>query len=277
MEVRYSPDAKAVRTMTNEELRKYFLIDSLFAEDAVPMVYSDIDRSITGSAVPVNQRLTLISSKKEMAAEFFLERREIGIINIGGDGKITVDNVSFEMKHEDCLYIGRGAREVEFSSAESLNPAKFYFVSFPAHASYPTTHAKLAEVEPVRLGSEREANKRTIYKYIHPRGIKSCQLVMGLTELETGSVWNTMPVHTHQRRSEIYMYFNLKQDAIVVHLIGEPGETKHVIIRNRQAVLSPSWSIHSGVATSNYSFIWAMGGENQDFDDMDWVPMNMLG
>ncbi len=276
MEVRYAPDAKAIRTMTNEELRRHFLIDTLFVEDAVPMVYSDIDRSITGSAVPVHQRLTLVGSKKEMAAEYFLERREIGIINIGGEGTITVDGVPFELKHKDGLYIGRGARDVAFASAASTNPAKFYFVSLPAHAAYPTTHVKFIEAEPVRLGSEPEANKRTIYKYIHPRGVRSCQLVMGLTELDTGSVWNTMPVHTHQRRSETYMYFNLKQDAIVVHLMGEPGETKHIIVRNGQAVLSPSWSIHSGAATSNYSFIWAMGGENQDFDDMDWVPMNML-
>jgi 4-deoxy-L-threo-5-hexosulose-uronate ketol-isomerase len=276
MEVRYAPDAKAIRTMTNEELRKHFLISSLFVEDAVPMVYSDIDRSITGSAVPVHQRLTLVGSKKEMAAEFFLERREIGIINIGGDGILTVDGVPFTMNHKDGLYIGRGVREVQFASASSADPAKFYFVSFPAHAPYPTAYVKFAEAESLRLGSEREANKRTIHKYIHPRGVKSCQLVMGLTELETGSVWNTMPVHTHQRRSETYMYFNLKQDAIVVHLMGEPGETKHIIVRNGQAVLSPSWSIHSGVATSNYSFIWAMGGENQDFDDMDWVPMNEL-
>ncbi len=276
MEVRYAPDAKAIRTMTNEELRRHFLIDTLFVEDAVPMVYSDIDRSITGSAVPVHQRLTLVGSKKEMAAEYFLERREIGIINIGGEGTITVDGVPFELKYKDGLYIGRGARDVAFATVASTNPAKFYFVSLPAHAAYPTTHVKFIEAEPVRLGSEHEANKRTIYKYIHPRGVKSCQLVMGLTELETGSVWNTMPVHTHQRRSETYMYFNLKQDAIVVHLMGEPGETKHIIVRNGQAVLSPSWSIHSGAATSNYSFIWAMGGENQDFDDMDWVPMNML-
>ena len=240
------------------------------------MLYSDVDRSITGSAVPTNDKLKLLSSTKEMAAEYFLQRREIGIINIGGDGLITADEKVFSLAYKDALYIGKGTKEIDFASIRPEQPAKFYFVSYPAHMEYPTVHRKFSEAESVQLGSQKDANKRTIYKYIHPNGIKSCQLVMGLTELDEGNVWNTMPVHTHQRRSEVYMYFNIKEDAVVLHLFGEPNETRHFILRNGQAVISPSWSVHSGVATQNYSFIWGMGGENQDFDDMDWVPMNEL-
>jgi 4-deoxy-L-threo-5-hexosulose-uronate ketol-isomerase len=277
MEVRYSPDPAAYRTMTSVELRRFFLVDSLFVLNTLPMVYSDVDRSITGSAVPAQGELRLLSSKKEMAAEYFLERREIGIINIGGEGHVIADGKAYKMKHKDGLYVGRGTKEVLFGSVDANAPAQFYFVSFPAHAAMPTTHVTFSNTEAARLGTVQDANKRTIHKYIHPRGIKSCQLVMGLTELEEGSVWNTMPVHTHQRRSEIYLYFNVADDAVVLHLLGEPTETKHLLIRNRQAVISPSWSIHSGVGTRNYSFIWAMGGENQEFDDMDWVPTGELG
>ena len=276
MDIRFSTDPERYRSMSTAELRKMFLVDSLFTDDEVTMVYSDIDRSIIGSAVPVKKRLVLLSSKKEMAAEYFAERREIGIINIAGDGVIAADGREFAMSHKDALYIGRGTREVAFASLNPERPANFYFVSFPAHQTYPTTHAKFGDAEPAKLGSAKDANKRTIYKYIHPQGIKSCQLVMGLTELEEGSVWNTMPAHTHQRRSEVYMYFNVAQDAVVFHMIGPPDETKHLVIRDRQVALSPSWSIHSGVATQAYSFIWAMAGENQVFDDMDWVPMKTL-
>jgi len=263
--------------MTSAELRRFFLVDSLFVPDSLPMVYSDVDRSITGSAVPAQNQLRLLSSKKEMAAEYFLERREVGIINIGDEGHVIADGKEYKMKCKDGLYVGRGTKEVVFGSVDANAPAQFYFVSFPAHAAMPTTHVTFSNAEPARLGTVQDANKRTIHKYIHPKGIKSCQLVMGLTELEEGSVWNTMPVHTHQRRSEIYLYFNVADDAVVLHLLGEPTETKHLLIRNGQAVISPSWSIHSGVGTRNYSFIWAMGGENQEFDDMDWVPMGVLG
>lgn len=276
MDVRYSPDPITCRRMTGEELRGHFLIDSLFVPDSIPMVYSDVDRSITGSAVPTRGSLTLLASKKEMAAEYFLERREIGIINIGGAGTVRTDGKEHALAHKDGLYVGRGTRQLEFMSAHADNPARYYFVSFPAHAALPTVHVRFTDAESAQLGSIQEANKRAIHRYIHPNGIKSCQLVMGLTELEEGSVWNTMPVHTHQRRSEVYMYFNLKDDAVLFHLIGEPTETKHIVVRNGQAVISPSWSIHSGVATHNYSFIWAMGGENQVFDDMDWVAMKTL-
>jgi 4-deoxy-L-threo-5-hexosulose-uronate ketol-isomerase len=273
MERRFSTDPVSVKRMTTDELRKFFLIDNLFVPDKVPMVYSDIDRSITGSAVPVSKKLTLLASKKEMGVECFMERREIGIINIGKEGRILTENKDYRMRHKDVLYIGKGEKEIAFTSKEKAKPAMFYFVSYPAHESFPTTHASTRDAESVSLGSNKGANRRTINKYIHPNGIKSAQLVMGLTELEQGSVWNTMPPHTHQRRSEVYMYFNLGEEDIVFHIMGEPDSTKHIIIRNQQAVLSPSWSVHAGVATKTYSFIWAMGGENQLFDDMDGVKL----
>ena len=270
MEVRYSPDEKGFKRITTDELRDKFLI-KLFDKDKIPMVYSDIDRSITASAVPVKKQLELKASKKEMAAKYFAERREVGVINIGGKGSIVVDGKIYKMDYKDALYIGKGSKKIVFKSNTQKSPAKYYIVSYPAHTAYPTTHAKHTDATPVKLGSLETSNKRVINKYIYPGGIKSCQLVMGLTELETGSVWNTMPAHTHQRRSEVYMYFNLGKDDFVTHLMGKPDETRHVIIRNGEAVLSTSWSIHSGCGTKNYSFIWGMGGENQDFDDMDWV------
>lgn len=276
MDVRFSTDPKSIKTMTTEELRSQFLMTSLFQADAVPMVYSDIDRSITGSAVPVAEALGLQASKKEMAADYFTERRELGIINIGGAGSVTVDGSVYALATNDALYVGRGSKSVVFRSAAKDAPAAFYFVSYPAHAAYPTKRITLADAVHTELGSANEANKRTINKYILPGVVETCQLVMGMTVLEPGSVWNTMPVHTHQRRSEVYLYFNLPDNAAVFHLMGEPTETRHIVVRNRQAVLSPSWSIHSGVATQNYSFIWAMGGENQVFDDMDGVQMKEL-
>lgn len=276
MEVRYSPDKEGFKKFTTDELRKSFLIENLFIKNAIPVVYSDVDRSITGSAVPLGKTLKLSATKKEMAAEYFAQRREIGIINIGGKGMITVDNKKYSMNNSDALYVGRGSKNVLMSSTDSKNPAMFYFVSYPAHTSYPTKQIKRKDAESVQLGTIADANKRIIYKYILPGKVDSCQLVMGLTILAAGSVWNTMPVHTHQRRSEIYMYFGLKKDSIVVHLLGDPRETRHVIIRDKQAVLSTSWSMHSGVGTQNYSFIWAMGGENQAFDDMDWIAMKDL-
>ena len=276
MQVRFSPDPNGYKRMTSDELRKTFLIDTLFKPDTVELVYSDIDRSITGSAVPVSRSLKLESSKKEMAADYFAERREIGIINIGGEGEITVDGTKYAMAKKDALYIGKGAKDINFASKDSGKPAQFYISSYPAHAEYPTKHAKFSDAAPVKLGSLKEANSRTIYKYIHPEGIKSCQIVMGLTELEEGSTWNTMPVHTHQRRSEVYMYFNLDKNALLFHILGEPNETRHIVLRNQQAILSPSYSIHSGAGTQNYSFIWSMGGENQAFDDMDGVSMDTL-
>jgi 4-deoxy-L-threo-5-hexosulose-uronate ketol-isomerase len=276
MEIRYTTDPATFKRMTSDEVRAMFLVESLFRNGQIASTYCDTDRSITGSAVPTKAPLKLLSSKKELAAEYFCERRELGIINIGNEGYVKADGKEYHMAHKDALYVGRGTKEVEFGSMDFRQPSEFYFVSYPAHREFPTTHAKFSDAERASLGSTKDANKRTINKYIHPNGIKSCQLVMGLTELEEGSVWNTMPVHTHQRRSEIYMYFNLSESAILFHLMGEPGETRHMVIRNKQAVVSPSWSIHSGVATQNYSFIWAMGGENQAFDDMDWVDMKSI-
>ncbi len=276
MDVRYSPDKEGFKRLTTEELRKSFLIDSLFVKNQIPMVYSNIDRSITGSAVPVGKTLKLTASKKEMAAKHFAERREIGIINIGGKGTITIDKKNYAMNNIDALYVGRGAKNISFKSSSAKNPAKFYFVSYPAHTSYPTKQVKLEDAESVHLGSVVDSNKRTIHKYILPGKVETCQLVMGLTILEEGSIWNTMPAHTHQRRSEVYMYFNLRPESLVVHLMGEPSETRHIMIRNEQAVLSTSWSMHAGAGTQNYSFIWAMGGENQSFDDMDWIKMKDL-
>jgi 4-deoxy-L-threo-5-hexosulose-uronate ketol-isomerase len=276
MDVRYSPDKSGFKKMTTDEIRDSFLIDNLFRQNKIEMVYSDIDRSITGSAVPVGKTLKLTSTKKEMAADYFTERREIGVINIGGKGIVNLDGKIYPMENYDALYIGRGVKKIEFKSSSNKKLAKFYFVSYPAHKEYPSKVIKFSEATPVKLGSLADSNSRTIYKYIHPGTMETCQLVMGLTILDEGSVWNTMPPHTHQRRSEVYMYFNLSPDSLVLHLLGEPQETRHVIIRNEQAVLSTSWSMHSGCGTKNYSFIWAMGGENQVFDDMDWIAMKDL-
>lgn len=262
--------------MTTEELRENFLVKDLFQDGAISMIYSDVDRAIIGGIVPLKEPLKLLASKKEMAAEYFCERREVGIINLAGDGSISVDGTFYSLQKNDVLYIGRGSKEVNFFSVAADQPAHFYLMSYPAHKEYPTALAKFADAEPQPLGTTSDANKRTIYKYIHLKGIKSCQLVMGMTILEDGSVWNTMPSHTHVRRSEVYLYFNLNPDSMVFHFMGEPQQTRNIIVRNEQAVISPSWSIHSGAGTRNYAFVWAMGGENQEFSDMDAIPMKDL-
>ena len=276
MDVRFSTDPTGFRGMTTETLRKSFLIDTLFVADTTPMVYSDIDRSITGSAVPVKGPLKLVGTKKEMATEFFADRREIGVINVGSRGTITIDGTVYPMEFKDALYIGRGVKEITFASASPADPAMFYFVSYPAHKEFPTTHAKFSDAEPARLGSQKDANKRTIYKYIHPNGIKSCQLVMGLTELEEGSVWNTMPPHVHDRRMEAYFYFEVPEGQSVCHFMGQLDETRHIWMKNDQAVISPAWSIHSAAGTNNYIFIWGMAGENLDYGDMDTCAVDDL-
>ena len=268
MKVRYLPDPVRFCRMTTQEVRENFLIESLFQPDLIEMVYTEADRAIVGSAVPVSQRLELASAD-ELRADYFCQRRELGVLNIGLSGTITVDGQKYKMANSDCLYIGRGSKEILFTSDDSANPAQFYLLSYPAHKEYPTTHTQIKQASPVHLGSVEESNKRTIYKYIHPEGVKSCQLVMGFTVLEPCCVWNTMPAHTHERRTEIYMYFNMPEKARVFHFMGKPEETRHIVIAKEQAVISPSWSIHSGVGTSAYSFCWGMGGENQDFDDMD--------
>jgi 4-deoxy-L-threo-5-hexosulose-uronate ketol-isomerase len=276
MDLRYLPDQETYRRMTTAELRKAFVIDSLFERGEISAVYCDADRAIVGGAVPTRKALRLEATKKEMAADFFNERREVGIANLGGDGSVIVDGAEHPVRRREMIYVGRGARKVEMKSARPRDPAMFYFVSFPAHAPYPTALCLYDSTEKATVGSPGGANRRTINKYIHAGGAKSCQLVMGLTELEIGSVWNTMPPHTHQRRMEVYLYFDLEPDAAVIHLMGTPKETRSLILRNAQAVISPSWSVHCGAATSRYSFIWAMGGENQEFSDMDQVRMETL-
>lgn len=275
MEVRYSPDLVRFSTMTTEEIRENFLIENLFRPDVIEMVYSDVDRAIVGSAVPVSKALSLTSAD-ELRAEYFCQRRELGVLNIGGAGIVMVDSHSYNLENRDCLYIGRGSKEVIFSSNDSAEPAKFYLLSYPAHKEYPTTLIKTEQANQVHLGSIEQSNKRTIYQFIHANGVKSCQLVMGFTRLEQNCVWNTMPPHTHQRRMEVYMYFDIPQNARVFHLIGKPDETRHIVLQNGQAVISPSWSIHSGVGTSAYCFCWGMGGENQAFDDMDNLTMDQI-
>lgn len=273
MEVRYSPDPVRFSRMTTQEVRENFLVETLFGPDSIDMLYSDVDRAIVGSAVPVQKTLEL-SSADELRAEFFCQRRELGVLNISSAGTVTVDGKQYAMANKDSLYIGRGSKAISFASDNSKNPAKFYLLSYPAHVEYPTTHIQVRQATPVELGSVEASNKRTIYKCIHPDGAKSCQLVMGFTILEPGCVWNTMPPHTHERRMEVYMYFDVAEDVRVFHLMGKPNETRHIVVKNEQVVVSPSWSIHSGVGTGAYTFCWGMGGENQAFDDMDHLTMD---
>ena len=275
MDVRYTADAVRYTRMTTEELRESFLVDTLFAEDTITMVYSDVDRAIVGSAVPASKTLSL-ESAPELRADTFCERRELGILNIGGAGTVTVDGTVYPMTARDGLYVGRCSRTIAFASDTARSPARYYLLSYPAHAVYPTVQVKASEAEPVHLGSAEGSNKRTIYKLIHAEGARSCQLVMGFTVLEPGSMWNTMPPHTHERRMEIYMYFDIPENDRVFHLMGRPDETRHIVVADGQAVVSPSWSIHSGVGTKPYAFIWAMAGENQVFGDMDFIDMRDL-
>ncbi|AOZ93462.1 5-keto-4-deoxyuronate isomerase [Paenibacillus crassostreae] len=276
MENRYVSHPNDVKVFNTERLREEFLIDSLFATDELVTVYTHVDRFIVGSAVPVTKDIKLEVNLKDIGTDYFLERREIGIINVGSKGVVIVDGMDYEVDAKECLYIGLGVKEVVFKKNGGSQPARFYFNSSPAHKSYPTKKSTQAEATPNHLGSIASSNERTIYKYIHQDGIQSCQLVMGMTELDPGNMWNTMPSHTHNRRSEIYLYFNLPEDGVVFHMMGQPDETRHLVVRNEQAIISPSWSIHSGVGTSNYTFIWGMAGENQTFNDMDAVAMQDL-
>ena len=275
METRYSADAIRFERMTTEEIRSTFLVENLFGAGKIELVYSFDDRAIIGSAVPTKGPLKL-DAGEQLACQYFAERREIGVINIGDAGTITVDGKKFTLTCKDLLYIGRGSRDIQFESANAQKPAKFYIVSYPAHAAYPVAMARQADAQPVKLGSDEESNKRTIYKYVHPEGIKSCQLVMGCTDLAPNSVWNTMPGHTHTRRTEVYMYFAIETNSVVFHFMGKPEQTRHIVVRNQQVVLSPSWSIHSGAGLKNYSFIWAMGGEKQTFADMQGFSLDNI-
>ena len=280
MDIRYSCNQRDFKRYTTEETRKEFLIEELFKADEVVSVYSHVDRMVTLGAMPVNEKISIEKGMDvwhNFGTQYFLERREIGMFNVGnGSGKVTVDGTVYELGCKDCLYITRGAKEVVFSSDDAINPAKFYMVSAPAHTSYETKLIKIADAAKKPLGAMETSNKRVINQFIHPDVLKTCQLSMGMTVLEPGSVWNTMPAHTHERRMEVYFYFDIPKDNVVFHMMGEGNETRHIVMQNEQAVISPSWSIHSGAGTANYTFIWAMGGENQVFDDMDTIPTTEL-
>ncbi|WP_304224564.1 5-dehydro-4-deoxy-D-glucuronate isomerase [Gracilinema caldarium] len=270
LHVRYSNHPEDAKYYDTETQRKHFLVEAVFVPGKLQLTYTHQDRVIFGGAMPTGRALSL-EAGKELGSSFFLERRELGCINIGGTGTVTADGRSYTLKKGDGLYIGMGTKDVSFASEDPSLPAKFYVVSSPAHQAYPTVRIEQKQANPRRLGSQETSNERTIYQYVHPAVCKSCQLVMGMTVLEKGSVWNTMPCHTHERRMEVYFYFDMVSDTRVFHFFGEPSETRHLVVANEQAVISPSWSIHSGVGTGQYTFIWGMAGENQNFDDMDFV------
>ncbi len=279
MDIRYSCNQRDFKRYTTEETRKEFLIEKLFAADEVIAVYSHVDRMVTLGIMPVNECVPLdkgIDIWHNFGTEYFLERRELGMFNVGGEGQVTVDGTVYDLGHKDCLYITRGAKEVFFCSKDAANPAKYYIVSAPAHCSYETRLIRIQDAAKKPLGAMETSNKRVINQFIHPSVLKTCQLSMGMTALEPGSVWNTMPAHTHERRMEVYFYFDIPENNVVFHMMGEGQETRHIVMQNEQAVISPSWSIHCGAGTSNYTFIWAMGGENQAFDDMDEIPTTEL-
>ena len=275
MDIRYAIHSDHMKSFDSDNIRKHFLIERLFEKDKMNMVYSHIDRIIVGGVCPPDKELEL-KVTKELGVDYFLQRREMGIINIGSKGSISVDGNEYVLEKKECLYIGMGSKEVTFKSSDRNNPAKFYFNSTPAHSTYPIVRLSINDAQRLNLGTPDKSNVRTIYQFIHPKVLNSCQLVMGMTVLEPCSMWNTMPCHSHDRRMEVYLYFDLPDDSVVFHLLGEPRETRHIVVRNEQAVISPSWSIHSGVGTNHYTFIWGMAGENQTFTDMDEVPMSEL-
>ncbi|MEN3930135.1 5-dehydro-4-deoxy-D-glucuronate isomerase [Microvirga sp. W0021] len=276
IEVRQVCHPDAVKRFDTDELRKHFLIEKVFVKDEVKLTYSHIDRIVVGGAMPVNSKLELTAPFSAIGTNSFMDRRELGIINIGNTGKVTVGNDTFEIGNREALYVGMKAGEVSFASNDPAKPAKFYLVSTPAHHTYPTKKVGMAEAKKMAVGDQEHANKRVINQLIHPNVLETCQLVMGLTYFEAGSMWNTMPCHTHDRRCEAYLYFDMDAETRVVHLMGEPTETRHLMISNEDAILCPGWSIHSGVGTASYAFIWAMGGDNIDYNDMDMVPMQTL-
>jgi 4-deoxy-L-threo-5-hexosulose-uronate ketol-isomerase len=275
MTMRYFPTSAEARTLGTEELRAAFLITDLFKPNEITLHITDLDRAVVGGAMPMQGTLEL-ETPDALRATSFTERREIGVLNIGGDGIVHIGREAFPMAAKDVLYIGQGASPITFGSRSSQKPAKFYLISYPAHSAHPTTLVRAADANANELGSPDRANRRRIARYIHAEGVRSSQLVMGVTTLEAGSVWNTMPPHTHSRRSEIYLYFDLPDDAAVMHFMGEPTEVRALVARNGDAALSPGWSIHAGCGTASYSFCWAMGGENQDYADMDPVAVETL-
>jgi 4-deoxy-L-threo-5-hexosulose-uronate ketol-isomerase len=279
IDTRYGTSPRDFLHYSTEDIRREFLISSMYIPDEVTAFYSHIDRMTVLGCMPVTQRVAIdksLDTRKSFGCSYFLERREIGVFNLGGEGIITAGDQDYTLGRKDCLYITRGTKHVYFQSICNENPARFYMVSAPAHTSYETRLITIAQAAKRNVGTLESANKRTINQFIHPVVLQTCQISMGLTELETGSVWNTMPVHTHERRMEIYTYFDILEGGVVFHLMGQGSETRHIVIQNYEAVISPSWSIHSGVGTGSYSFIWAMGGENQEFDDMDTIDTTSL-
>ena len=275
LEKRYSQHPDDVKHYTTSAMREHFLFDKVFVSDEISLCYTHSDRVVFGGAFPVGKKLYL-EGGKEFGSDVFLDRRELGVICISGEGSICADGTEYKMKKGDGLYIGKGTKEVIFSAADKKNPPKFYLASTPAHAVYPAMFIPLEKANPRKLGEQATANVRTIYQYVHPAVCQSCQLLLGMTVLEEGSIWNTMPSHTHERRMEVYFYFDMKKDAVVFHLHGQPEETRHIVMNNEQSVISPSWSIHSGAGTAAYTFIWAMAGENQTFDDMDTLVTTQM-
>jgi 4-deoxy-L-threo-5-hexosulose-uronate ketol-isomerase len=274
MDVRQSLHSDHFRILDTAGLRREFLVEGLFVPDEISLTYSHVDRIIVGGVMPVHRSVVFDTDvAQRIGAVYFLARRELGLINIGGPARVQVDDECFALETREALYVGAGAREVSFRSVDPDHPARLYLNSAPAHCVFPHRKISLEQASPTTLGQAKTSNRRTIYKFIVPEVVQSCQLTMGMTVLEEGSVWNTMPCHTHERRMEVYFYFDLAPDAVVLHLLGRPNETRHLVVRNEQAVISPSWSIHAGVGSQSYTFIWGMVGENQTFDDMDPVAM----
>jgi 4-deoxy-L-threo-5-hexosulose-uronate ketol-isomerase len=275
MELQNNPLPKLAATLSTEELRRAFLATGLFRPGEINLRWWETDRTVMGAIVPVGEALAL-TNPIELRSAYFLERREAGLINLGGPGLVTVDNTAYEMASSDALYLGRGKKVITFESRDASSPARFWLMSYPAHLEHPVKHVPFKEVQGERLGMHGSSNERTLFRLIHPATMPTCQLVMGFTRLEPGSVWNSMPPHTHLRRSEVYLYFNLPPGQAVFHLMGEPKATRHLLVHDCEAVLSPPWSIHCGCGTSSYSFVWCMGGENQEFSDMDPAPVAEL-
>ncbi|WP_130837431.1 5-dehydro-4-deoxy-D-glucuronate isomerase [Lachnoclostridium sp. Marseille-P6806] len=279
MDIRYSANQRDVRRYTTEELREEFLITDLYRPDEIRCVYSHVDRMVVFGCMPVGETVPLdkgIDVWHSFGTRFILERRELGIFNLGGSGTVTADGLEYRLGYKDCLYVTMGTAQLHFSSENPSEPAKFYMVSAPAHRSFETKRITMQEANHRPVGSAELSNERVINQFIHPDVLKTCQLSMGMTELRPGSIWNTMPCHTHERRMEIYTYFELPEDQVVFHMMGEPTQTRHIVMKNEEAVISPSWSVHAGVGTHSYTFIWAMGGENMEFDDMDHLKPTEL-
>ncbi len=268
-------DPVRAKGMDTSELRENFLVEDLFVPGKINLTYTHYDRMVVGGATPAGDALPL-EAVKSMGTKSFLDRREIAIFNVGATGTVSIGSESHTLEHRDMIYIGMGAGEISFTSADAADPAKFYIISAPAHTTYPTTMVRIGDAKRIDLGGQETSNERSIFQFVHPEGIKTCQLVVGMTMLASGSVWNTIPAHRHDRRSEIYLYFGMDPAARIFHFMGEPEETRHLVMQTEQAVLSPVWSIHCAAATANYTFIWAMAGDNVDYTDIDPVPLEMM-